>query len=1409
MRYVPHFFDNSDDGFYIGNKQAHGRVTVEPYWHLRETTPVYGKSIRGPYRWYIDPDRLEVEVPAIKSISWNRGVSQDFASCTIVIYNTWHNRNLEAPELDGQFGKPGYFWPHRGKGDSAATWEQEPGVGAYDYDGNWIPDFSWTDVLVEDALLRTYEGRGDRPRDGSYVPIANSVEDQNLLQTGVWIIDSVVAGADGLMTLNCTDIGRILLDQIVFPPVIPPAIYPLEYYPPGTSAFDSPWGPPVAPELAIGQDTISIYEGSKGEVWFGYHDASSRTLSNVNSQYPYTNSLDGSWKTFALTEAYAAPGDGFPWFEFVPGAGPSRSPVAEINSMQIKFWAGGYTAYISIRENGVWQGSETIPGGSNLPYVKKVQVPLALQDGNEPPFDIDFSDIAESADDEIQVMRTIKSYDADRVRVTLTDLYYSGIPGNSGQMYRGGIRDITFYRISEGKAPELGDLDFNELNWTYAMAPHPVKGYWVVESTGVTQGFGDAADYDSTSGEIGTTFKTRRTTGQGWNNEFIDGIETTLHDIYGEMVQTNRVVGMAAQHDGVGYWLVDWRGQVYCLGSALHYGNVIVSDPYVNFWEHGKLQARGIAATHTGEGYWVLYSNGVIHGFGDASINGQNYFVIPTSATADYWHDYLYNKTKNTPWPTEYYILLKGTGIAAHPSKMGFWVTDGCGQVWAFGESQFHGQLNGREYAHGMAGSFKLDDMEWATCIAAATDGEGYWVGFGSGKVASFGSATKIGKNPYVFEDIGGIYPENVIKPDDTEINPEGFRRIMWSLAPDPDGEGFWVLNAAGGVKGYKADFWGQPGYTGQTGLRFKEGNFNGDWTEIVREILLWGGFLAYDGSIAGSEMPAVYGALESTGIYTATDVPQDKFDKSTLIDVIKELADVVGYIFRIDEEGRAIFSSPNWWQSGNFDQDGVPIIVGGQRYVPVIHEDSNLLGYSATLSGTDKLSKLYVGSDLPNAKFPDRKGFITFVPPQARATVSGGVNTMRGINRPGIWISQLEMSELEYKLMAEQLSIRAWFGARLGQATIVGNPALSIDDQIRLVERNTSESFIHLIQSISSSLDNDTGIYTMDISTVWLGDADSWVITTDPLLVDDYSYVVISNELNSWQLRTNRGLVSGGSGFVSSVNAYGEFSSLTAYSSDDWTFSGTFTCFGPIENFRIEVQSFANLGESAFLEITPLVNGVRTSQPIAGRYIEFENQILTNLGNYSALEPTSYEYEINGTGMSTGQGRLNLVFRSDSTSDSVVADSIVFTASPVAIGPEVPPLPTMTTNFSFTEESVSIPVVAKMVVLGDSMSYLDSTLDGLTGDNWPNLLVDAGSVENMYNGSMTEYTSDDLVNTPIVEAGSVTDVDVVVLFVGAYDQNEWLSGVTVLEFTNNLSALLDDYPADQQVLIFPWPWTN
>src|SRR5690606_32666681 len=84
----------------------------------------------------------------------------------------------------------------------------------------------------------------------------------------------------------------------------------------------------------------------------------------------------------------------------------------------------------------------------------------------------------------------------------------------------------------------------------------------------------------------------------------------------------------------------------------------------------------------------------------------------------------------------------------------------------------------------------------------------------------------------------------------------------------------------------------------------------------------------------------------------------------------------------------------------------------------------------------------------------------------------------------------------------------------------IMANPCFQLGDQIQLKERNTNETFIHLLRGIDSTNDLEEGVWTYNITTNWLGDANNWVISTE-----SHEYITISERLDRWQQITQRWL--------------------------------------------------------------------------------------------------------------------------------------------------------------------------------------------------------------------------------------------------------------------------------------------
>jgi len=1121
-----------------------GRVTVEPYWQLGLTDQGnnWGQSQRGPYRYWQTQadDQTEYEIPNIRNITWDRSLSNDVATATITIMNQWHDQVAagEVPDDVNILGKPGYFWPGHGlTADAQAEWNQSPATGAYRKDGSFDEGFTWDQVLVPYALLRTYEGYPEPSIGSGFVSSTTSIDDlltQGIMLTGVWLIDRVTGGSNGELQLQCKDIGKLLLDQIVMPPTIPNEIYPLEYYPDGETRFDSFWEPnPTTNVSAASQSRIrSTWDSTS---WSGSVDSS------LYDHKP-SDSLDLNTDTFSISQGFDTPLDESVYWEYdVLGSDPGDAGRA-IEQVAFLPWAGGYTAYLSIYHDGAWWGGVEIPeltndpGSIGIDYVSKITVPRNLPDGTETEVSFSIPD---------GYVPGISKF-----RITLQNLYYGTFDGQTTDRYRAGIREVRPYNTKD--VPPLtrgGDVNNP---WTFAMAAHPIRGYWVVDNFGNRYGYGDAeGGLPANGGSVSSVYDS----GGGFGP------------------QANYAIAMEAHPDGEGYWILYRNGQVRGFGSADTHTNSkgqtgcrtytnIGPDPWGA--DIGAVQAMDIAATHTGEGYYIIVGHGTVFGYGDANDVTDRQFNHGTYGELWYYEDGPYGDAVDNFMATvpitilvedsnpanplgftiqnvyTYATCRSGTTMAAHPNKAGFWACNGSGEVRAYGEADWHGSLYNRVFDGGGAGEFRLGLTEFTHALRPNADGDGYWIAFGSGHIAQYGGA--VGNGPTDFYEQNPALQLNAGLNTTQKLTIEVFKALIWDLAPDPDGSGFWLLTADGSIGHYEAKFWGQPSFYGMSGVKWFDGNYQ-DYSDIVKEMLLWAGWLFYDPAEAG-EAP-VYGSIESTGIPSSARLPADKFDKRTIVDVMNELKQITGYSWWVAAAGDVHYESPNWWSKGNYDTSGggfagsriwtdditgdqvAPDTGGASVYVPVVTEKNSILNYQASLDGNALRSEILIGNESYDYRDPTGTGVVRHYPSSAYDPIKGSTPSLRNIPKPAMWINKDFTNEEEMELMAELVNLQIWFSQRAGSMQIFAYPGLEINDQIIIQERTTSETFLHYIRGIRSNNDLDSGEYTMDVTTNWLGDEDDWVITADPISNPGFSHIKVSNRVDTWQSGLGLGLPS------------------------------------------------------------------------------------------------------------------------------------------------------------------------------------------------------------------------------------------------------------------------------------------
>jgi len=660
MRTVPSgiwsLWDNG--GPFIGDDGApHSRVTVEENWQLNLAYNA-GKFPKVPVRWWQNAanDQSETEVPNIRSIQIDRSLDSDAARCTIALSNQWHfNNGAVAAAATDELGQPGYFSFNRGShADATARW------------GHVAND--WNGVLVPNALLRTYQGYGGRTKT-----VDNAITDGNIILTGVWLIDSVTLTTDGIITLSCRDMAKLLIDQFVFPPLVPDSYYPPSY---------CRW---------------YFSRGSNAEVIYGDHAAQSYDRSNSLSY----SASSGDDTGLNLSQAGHYPSDALDqatnksWLS--PGMGAATDFVYfELNvseSINALLWVpfnGEYQMYVSIMENGVWQGAETIPAGSGL------DIAYVFQTGV--PFETSGTQSLE------------RVYQAQRVRFTFTNLYRFDI---GGVTFRAGMRELSVGRL-ESSLPTKK---------IYGLAPaQDDAGYWLIGSDGGVFTIGEPSSDSSTAG-IPPSSHPRfygSSGGGGTDNEW---------------------TAIAPVADGSGYWTVRKDGRVFEFGSAIHYGDpfpTVLSGPIID-----------MAATTTGLGYWLLGGDGGIFAHGDAVYYGR----LPTVTIPDLAIGFEARPQNDGYWilQTNGEITTYGaavhygdgsdlgsidgipTGLASTSNGAGYWMVTTSGAVYAFGNAVYQGGAN----------TLSTPLNGEATDIVRGTGGgsNGYTIVAEDGGVFNFGTA--------------------------------------------------------------------------------------------------------------------------------------------------------------------------------------------------------------------------------------------------------------------------------------------------------------------------------------------------------------------------------------------------------------------------------------------------------------------------------------------------------------------------------------------------------------------------------------------------------------------------------------------------------------------------------------------
>lgn len=296
------------------------------------------------------------ELHNVASVKWERGVDTDVGTCTIVLGNV-EARNGADPASDFELDFPGYYTPNRGTEDYFDQW-------------GYVTN-SWRNWLVPDRLIRTYEGYGsDRTKAPEHDP--------NLYPSGTWLIDDVEINTGGQITLTCRDIGRVLLDQILYPSLVPYDVYPLTF-----SVFEDR----NKPRQVIATDgdaawKTPAYDTDSNRVYRVHPEITDNgrpVVAADNTVYGHhpRDAFDPNAQSYWVSAGFADKNDrdAYVWVQ-----GKLNAPSA-VEGIKVNAQHGPYQLYVSLMVDGQWIGNKRIPykagevdSGADIKYVAEYTV---------------------------------------------------------------------------------------------------------------------------------------------------------------------------------------------------------------------------------------------------------------------------------------------------------------------------------------------------------------------------------------------------------------------------------------------------------------------------------------------------------------------------------------------------------------------------------------------------------------------------------------------------------------------------------------------------------------------------------------------------------------------------------------------------------------------------------------------------------------------------------------------------------------------------------------------------------------------------------------------------------------------------------------------------------------------------
>jgi hypothetical protein len=227
------------------------------------------------------------------------------------------------------------------------------------------------------------------------------------------------------------------------------------------------------------------------------------------------------------------------------------------------------------------------------------------------------------------------------------------------------------------------------------------------------------------------------------------------------------IAGIAATPNGGGYWLVAADGGVFAFGNAVFHGSlpgigVAPINPIV-----------GISATADGGGYWLLGADGGVFAFGDAP------YCAPVGLAT-------------TAATTGLHGPVVSVGSARYPGSVGFAIVDesGSGIVAPLPGQPCQPASNPNIDTGGLS---TILPVGLISGIAVSPQAGHLWLVGNDGGVFAPQVFASQGQVPTVQALFYGSLPSLAIKPNAPIV----------AISASPDGGGYWLLGADGGVFGF------------------------------------------------------------------------------------------------------------------------------------------------------------------------------------------------------------------------------------------------------------------------------------------------------------------------------------------------------------------------------------------------------------------------------------------------------------------------------------------------------------------------------------------------------------------------------------------------------------------------------